>query len=1523
MKKLSRLTALLLALMMLVTSMPLGALADAVTIDVGTWNEWVSSAQQAATEQENETETVTITTTVTGTTDVVNRPVVEASLTAHAGTETSAAQSVSLPIAGKLVLHAYSGAASYQWQVKAGSQWANIMGDTGAAITLTYAKIQNAMSGSTAQVRCVMTVDGESYVSATAQVSVDESVTYTTVETQSTLTVTAEQPVLRTRAITAADAGIMLAAETPDTTKYTVQIQYVFADGKQAANPWTATVGAGSNLTQTVNSPSVLGYTPDQASVAVNVQNASEDTTYTVTYSAALVDYTVKHFQQNLNNDEYALKEEETREGYTESAVGDNLAKSYKGFYSLLYDTTTPIAADGSTEIEIKYDRYYYLMNFDLDGGYGVEPIYARYGAAIGDVGTPTKPDYEFLGWVDETGNAVTVPSMMPDKNVTYKAIWSAGNTTFNVVFWYENANDNGYSVAGSYGPITATAGTTVVSGTYANQNFEDRDSEHFTYNAAKAESKVVSGDGSTTLNVYYTRNLYVVDFVATGLCGIENHTHSDECQGLICVLGEHTHSDGCDKEIVCALTEHTHTSACMKCGKEEHNHGVSCCSLTEHTHNSACCNNGDMGHKFMVHGVGALLGAEFLDWAGCTADHVDHTHGDGNCNTSGCGQENHVHDESCYKDVEHTHNDGCYVYKCNQQEHEHISTCYATCSIPEHTCSSNCKDATKTNVVKRVIAKYDSDISSVWETDPIKGYLDDGYVFKSSLTSKYYSYLEKMPGTNITMTATQWEGNKYTWYYYLEVLPGQDTTGMTTRTDNGKTYYLYHTTSVYGNNISLTYEEDYFPITGFTQRDSSVPSFSSRTAYLYYVRNQYELKFMNYGAEVTDRTENVYYQANISNRNFTPSYPTTLEAGAYEFGGWYTTEECYEGTEFVFENATMPAGPVILYAKWVPVTHTVSFYLDYNEYDDGKGTSSITATHPQQQVKHGELAKTVEDPTNGSYTFVGWFYMDNGTEKAFDFANMPVTKVLQVYGKWSSNTLMEYTIHYTLEDGTPVAPDTTGSALAGDTKTFPAKAGDELNEAYQVGYFPKTNSHSLIIDIEDPSKNVFTFIYVPKEALPYTVMYLEYDGNYVYDGTESVLHEPKRGETREAVMTENFEPIAGYMPDAYQKRLVLSADESQNVIIFWYVKDDVHAPVHIIHYIQNAEGEDYTIYQEYTDLNGVIDQKYSADVLTITGFDFDHATANKTNVANEDGKVTGTVIKSGLLLELYYNRELHPYEFKFLEQGTDKVLADSVTGTARYGAQVTQNYKDLESNGYELVTEQAQAITIQVEDGGTAVKNVRIFYYVEKEATINYRIVDPDNHVFDENQSCGSLTSFQDESIKVLTGTATGSTATRASNVYKFVGWYNNAECSGNPISTDATYVPTKQEGGVWVDGTTYYAKFEDNLTTLTIEKAGSVESNETFIFNVTSGKQTFRVAITGNGSKVIGGLTVGDTVTVTEETGWSNRYTPNYSASEITLVADPANEGKNKFVITNGSKKDKWLYDEAVVHNNFNTAQ
>lgn len=1181
-------------------------------------------------------------------------------------------------------------------------------------------------------------------------------------------------------------------AATPNT--YYITIEYVYGDeenaGKQAANPWTAKLAAGSSYSATVVSPAIVGYAPDHDTFTVDVKNIASNVTYTVTYKPSEVNYTVRHYVQNTVDDGYTIKETATGKAFTNalvSSLGD-LSKKYDGCYSLLYDNTVRIAADGSTVIDIKYDRYYYLLNFNLDGGYGVEPIYARYGAPV-SVGTPAKAGYIFDGWDKE------LPKTVPAYNDKFTAKWREDKAGFTVVFWYENADPETdgtykYSVAGTYKPADVASGTEVSSGDYMNQSFTGRDADHFTYNADKAETVTVAGDGSTVLNVYFTRNSYTLTFPDCGT-----------------------------KELNCGKVEHTHSSACCKYGGT---------SLSHWGHSKKCCT---------------------------------------------LGLSEHTHSNSCYSNASYT-----------------------------------------------VTAKYDSDITYVWKNDPIKALLDQGYVFKSSITGKYYSFLEKMPGQDITMTKTLWSGDTYTWYYYLEVLPGQVTTGLTTRTDGGKTYYLYNTTTIKGSGISLTYDEDYFPITGFTQRDNVVPDFDrNNKAYLYYTRNSYPLTFMNYGTVAKTGTK--LYQADISGEYFVPEYPATLETGAYTFDGWYIDETMQQ--RFSFENATMPAKPLVLHANWVPVTHTVKTWLTVDK--DTPVNVGDTGSNVQT-VPHGGTADAPAEPVREPYKFIGWFYYvdENGTEKAFDFS-MPVHRDLDLYAKWNGDQLVDYVIRYTDEAGKEIAPPTTGKALAGTTKTFDAKAGDELNEGYRTGYYPKTNSHSMVMEIKaENEKNEFTFVYKQMPQVQYTVCYINRaTGNNVFDGAGIVPE--KTGMTSAAVWTETFLTIKGYRPDAYQKRLVLSANAAENVIIFYYDKDEVHAPVQVIHWTQNIAGDGYTEYQSSTDLNGEIDKPYSAEPITIPGFDFKCGKVGDKETELVDGKLTANVTADGLVLNFYYDRILYPYEFKFLEQGTDNKLAEPVTGTARYQAQVTQDAKDIP--GYTLASADSQSIIIAIEDpADKAEKNVRIFYYTENEIEIKYVAVGAD---------MGTVTPAS-ETVKAITGTASGSTP-QAEDGYKFVGWYKDEECTIPVdkawVDADNKLVPGKTENYgtdektiMGYEAATYYAKFEDDVAQLTITKQGAdfADENQSFVFTV-AGPNGYseRVVIYGNGSVTIKNLKPG-TYTVTEK-GWSWRYTPSGNGS-INATISALKPGSVTFTNVRQTEEShstdgwKWLGGDAYKLNSFN---
>lgn len=1257
---------------------------------------------------------------------------------------------VDLPVNQKISLTAQAQSAAendaYQWQIRAAKNvWANILGSDTQTLELSYPMVASALSEkNTVQIRCRLTSaeNGEATFSDAVTVEVTAA---TAVDTPASADAAAA-PVLRSPAKAAAAANDAYGT-------YTIIINYVFANGRTAAQSWTATVAKDSDYSATIASPAVVGYKPDQDTVAIDVKNIQADKTFTVTYSPALVDFTVEYYQQNVNDDKYTSAGTQVFHGYTEDPVSkyatgtSGFAVNYDGFTRLLYEDTATIAADGSTVVELYYDRNYYLMNFDLDGGYGVEPIYARYGAPI-SVGTPTKPGYTFDGsWTP------ALPDTMPVDGGTYTAKWTVGNAKYVVQYWQENANDDGYSYVEKVDK-TGTVGTTV-------NGSNDKSYQGFTYNNEKTDKNVtIKGDGSTVVNVYYDRNVYTVTF----------------------------------------------PKGKLTCGKVEH----------KHSHKECCTKDGPGWlHK---------------------------------CNTDKCpvGYE-HTHDSNCYSDL----------------------------------------------VIE---AKYGAFIGDKW---PGGGW----YVDRSENTAQ--SYLAVMPLGGKTFYGRQTGDYTSTATYYVEVLPGESGTVV-----SGKTYKQHHVDSAnHGWQGLGVADEERYDLEGFTCN----VSISAKNgddydgAKFYYTRNSYELVYNDqYGKEVTERLpyEQTLSESVNHKNNYEPAYPSgSLEAGAYTFGGWYTDPGCTHPVDW---TAKMPAAKVVLYAKWAPVTHKVTTWLtDAQETPVNVGDTGSN----EQTVNHRGLATKPVTPINGGYTFVGWFYKDaNGTEHAFDFS-MPVTKALDLYAKWSSNTLMEYTIHYKLRNGdTTIAQDTKGSALAGSTKTFEAKTGDQLNDGYRSGYFPETSSHSITMDIEgtaENGKNDFTFYYVQKDKVKYTVRYLE-------KGTNTVLHPEKTGETPAAVITEKFEQIKGYAPDAYQKRLVLSANDKENVLVFWYTEDTVHAPVQIVHEIQNIEGDGYTEYQSSTNLNGVIGEKYDGTPLTIPGFSYNES------ASTASGKLTA----AGLVLTLKYDRIEYPYEFRFLEQGTDKQLAAPAKGTARYQAQVTHKAETIP--GYTLVSAENQAINIAIENpDNVANKNVKTFYYTEQTVDIKYQVVGP--------TGSGTLNNYQETQLKVLTGKANGSMPTPNAG-YKFVGWFEDEACTqpvnGAWVNTDTNKLtPQKsvpygnQEG---YRAATYYAKFELDVFDLTITKAGkNIDPNQTFVFHVKGNNNdvNMQVVITGTNKQVIKNLPVGD-YTITEDTSWSWKYTP-VDGDEKTLMTSDIEKGAATVTFENKNNGTNWLTSLAKVINTWATGK
>ena len=145
--------------------------------------------------------------------------------------------------------------------------------------------------------------------------------------------------------------------------------------------------------------------------------------------------YTVKHYQQNLNDDDYTLADTESDKTGTTGEQTNATAKNYEGFTAKQFEQQT-IAADGSTVVEIRYDRNTYTVTYT--DGVNNETIFAdevhqsvKYGApvpAYNNGTNPSRKNYTFAGWDP------SVPVTMPADNLMFAAKWEknpVGDGTF------------------------------------------------------------------------------------------------------------------------------------------------------------------------------------------------------------------------------------------------------------------------------------------------------------------------------------------------------------------------------------------------------------------------------------------------------------------------------------------------------------------------------------------------------------------------------------------------------------------------------------------------------------------------------------------------------------------------------------------------------------------------------------------------------------------------------------------------------------------------------------------------------------------------------------------------------------------------------------------------------------------------------------------------------------------------------------------------------------------------------------
>lgn len=1039
---------------------------------------------------------------------------------------------------------------------------------------------------------------------------------------------------------------------------------------------------------------------------------------------------------------------------------------------------------------------------------------------------------------LDVDNGLLKFDNFKPTGNVTVKVLYVAGNATYKVNHLLQNLNDDGYTPDK---PVEMMGSIDAYTEAVANKY------EGFT--ASEITQTPIAADDTTVVDIYYTRNYYMVQFDANGgVNGPEpiyakydtrydlpvgptkagyrfdgwidsddnrvtegivkaNVTYtakwepiSNEAGVTVVYWGQNANDDEysyygaaelANQKVGGSLTwNEVKSQTAYTCGFEEHTH-TSDCKLT-------CAHAGS--HALMLSCVG-LDNAQSVDPnSDRFGDKDARTHFEDKCDNKERGR------YTCHGLKQYLKNEGSVCKYTNgykggflgwETKYEYFYFLYLNGQYYQIT--SELYDSLKSGAGKSVT--HGNDTYEVYQVKPSAcqhkhtaacyscGKIEHTHSAdcKKSLGAKMDSSLWTYEKSDaVTVDAA---GNTIMNVYYTRKV---FTLHFRESYSNNDTYGTI--TERWGKNISEAYKEK-VNAAGSSfwseNRDASGPW----TNYIG-VMPQRNITYYLYTTSGSESTM-TYYGEDL-NGNYQEMFHVTFNGNVY-----VTSEDRYEFEGFTYDHGTANGESC----------NGAKFYYKRNTYSLNFYSASSSQSDSTKNVKFKEpLGSYYYTPTNkpksveSDAVFAGWYLNPQCTGEQYDLSKhtMPSNNIA-LYAKW-------------------------------------------VNRSYKVTTYT-----------DDTQSERYT-----------------YDG---YNGTQSVVKYEK-----------------GVAPT--------NPTRSGYVFVGWFYKEDgVEKPFSF----EMGITKDYNLYPKWSNQVNVtytiqyIDRATGneiADSDTASARMGSTVTVKSKAVAGYFPELTSTsvqITEENQVIKLYYQSGIKlTYTVKYVEtvNGVDQDIAPSETQDTT-SIQVVEFAKNVE--GY---TPDYYQKTLELTAGG---ENVVTFYYT-KQVTIKYVPLDG-----------GSVTRDAETLIRT-TGVAQGSTA-KPDDGYKFVGWYNDAKCTGEPVSTEATFVPPKVDG-VYADAT-YYAKFELDVFDLTIKKAAAngseIDPNQIFVFHVVSdnGKTNMEVTVKGIGSVTIKGLPLGTNYTVTEETDWTWQYRPNKSEEVITPSGDYS------VTFTNTYSKSNWLTSFAEVIN------
>lgn len=639
-------------------------------------------------------------------------------------------------------------------------------------------------------------------------------------------------------------------------------------------------------------------------------------------------------------------------------------------------------------------------------GALYVAPIHVLKGQTIREAGytelpTTTRPGYDFVRWNLPNGNQLTL-NYKPTSDITVTARWTPSSVqNYSVVFWRQNASDDVDASPKTYyyDHTDIRQGTTgsIVSLTNADKNGYGTG---FEFNAASSTTSAeVMGDGSTVLNVYYDRRVYELAFQVDGY-----YTPTSSTSGTLYgrVNGEYVE-----------------------------------------LHKSS--------NRFYYYSYEPYTGTSEGYYYIPDSDN-----------------------EGEYKSAYCMYYDGSWIYQRGYSWYYVPRGVVYVREEPEYT-GQRYTRSSGYHTIKTIRGIYGHNIRDQFPIQGDDGTSYAGYTWTATDTSIYEYVLETIetiPAGNVTFHG-KLSGTEKSIFYYLEALPGEEYE----REFKGRHYNLYKT--VLHNFNYITYTEEFYKIEGFdNQKSFADPYFgqdrfrrsdgtyywdegtvnagsnsnqapikySNKSNYLYYNRNQYKLEF--YNGHETDKSKiagaeaDVYYEESLQSYAdwFTVSEDGssitynghTLHYEGYVFDGWYKDDMCTE--KFNFDEETMPAHPMKLYAGWKKLRYRVWVQPNGGVLSESESTY-FKVDWGETISEYTDVAQTgrkYTEATDGLYSYV---YNDSTDPEHYPDARVAyyaLTSELGLKQKQFNGETIEYDerVMYDPEKKYTPVPDTTYSFI-------------------------------------------------------------------------------------------------------------------------------------------------------------------------------------------------------------------------------------------------------------------------------------------------------------------------------------------------------------------------------------------------------------------------------------------------------------------------------------------------------------